>query len=120
MRTYPVNDESVLERAYRQTVPMDNHLITAYRKFKHTQSVIMALHLASRLVNTFLDFHGLRHDHPACRVWVQPPDLDGKRSSDFTMAGNLNLTCTREIGEYSNWEGFQRDTVRRWAESCSS
>ncbi len=85
-------------------------LTTAYRKFKHTQSVMMALHLASRLVNTFLDFHGLRHDHPACRVWVQPPDLDGERGSDFTVAVNLNLTRTHEIGEYSNWKEFQRDT----------
>jgi hypothetical protein len=74
------------------------------------QSVMMALHLASRLVNTFLDFHGLRHDHPDCRVQVLPPDLDGERGSDFTVRVNLSLARSRDREEYTNWEKFQHAT----------
>lgn len=79
-------------------------------KVLHWNACAPGLRQSKTDLKTFLDFHGLRHDHPACRVWVQPPDLDGERGSDFTVAVKLNLTRTREIGEYTNWEEFQRDT----------
>ena len=85
-------------------------LATAYRKFKNTQSVLMALRQATRLVNTFLDFHGLRHDHPDCRIQVLPPDLDGERGSDFTVSVSLSLARSRDIEDHTNWEEFQYET----------
>ena len=101
----------MLLRVYVLHYPdLQQALTAAYRKFKNTQSVMMALRQATRLVNTFLDFHGLRHDHPDCLVQVLPPDLNGERGSDFTVRVNLSLTRSRDREEYTNWEEFQHET----------
>ena len=81
-------------------------LTVAQRQFKNTTSVLMAMRKATRLVNTFLDFHGLRHDHPGCRVWVTPPDLSGARGSDFAVQVRLNVS----------WSDADRDSRPTWAE----
>ena len=87
-------------------------LTQAHRQFKNTTSVLMALRKATRLVNTFLDFHGLRHDHPACQVWVSPPDLDGKRGSDFAVRVTLNLPWVSDSQEAKPaWAQFKDETA---------
>ena len=81
-------------------------LTVAQRQFKHTSSVLMAMRKATRLVNTFLDFHGLRHDHPGGQVWVLPPDLNGERGSDFAVQVALDVS----------WSQADSHTRPTWAE----
>ena len=48
-------------------------LTIAWRRYRSALAIKMAQHLASELVDTFTNFHGLRHDSPECQTWVQSP-----------------------------------------------
>ena len=65
-------------------------LTIAWRRYRSALAIKMAQHLASELVDTFTNFHGLRHDSPECQTWVQSPDQDGQ-SSRLMVQVRLNL-----------------------------
>ena len=90
-------------------------LALAYRKFRNTTSVLMALRKATQLIYTFLDFHGLRHDHPDCQVRITPPDLDGERCSDFAVQVRLQLPRPTDEETTPTWAQFEGRTAEALA-----
>ena len=99
-------------RTYLANYPdLQQALSLAYRKFNRINSVLMAQRAATRLVRTFLTFHGLRHDSADCLVRVLPPDLQGERDSDFNVHVQLRLPDAFDGVPRHNWAQFQMDTA---------
>ena len=85
-------------------------LFQAWRRLHRAHGVMMSVREADHLVKTFLDFHGLRHDHPACRIWVTPPDLYGNGGSDFSVHVQLRLPCPTSETSSFRWRDFEKET----------
>lgn len=102
----------IMLRTYiRHYTDLHQALFTAHRKLQNSRSILIALRQASRLVYTFLDFHGLRHDRPGCRVWVNAPDLSSENSSDFSVKVRLSMPAPAFDTVERQWEDFQRETA---------
>ncbi|MEA3341143.1 MAG: hypothetical protein U9R15_14355 [Chloroflexota bacterium] len=102
-------------RTYIRHYPdLHQALFQSWRNLNNARGAMVTTQAAYRLVITFLDFHGLRHDHPACQIRVSAPDLYGNGISDFSVHVHLHLPCPIEVSR-SQWRNFEEETEKALA-----
>jgi hypothetical protein len=90
-------------------------LTQAYKRYHSTPGVTMARQRALEFVHVFLNFHGLRHDRPDCKVSVAAPDLDPDGYSTFTARVSLRLSSPDQDTRPESWETHETQSERSLA-----
>ncbi len=84
-------------------------LTQTWRRLKRASGIMMAVREADHMVRIFLDFHGLRHDHPACRIWVASPDFGDR--SNLSVCIRLRLPRPTPEMPADQWRDFELETA---------